>query len=140
MLHHGLAQTSLQELLSHSSTSSDGMTLSERTARVLNAMSHVQLRMTGSDGAPLTELLQVIHGEEATKCQTSIEHRTHVARVEEETVTSRPEWISGIINQELREEHVDEIGSTHGTTGMTGLGLLNHRRSQDSDVVGCVVH
>ncbi|CUQ58495.1 Uncharacterised protein [Segatella copri] len=82
--------------------------------------------MTRSYRTPLAELLEVFHREETTQSQTSIEHRAHVTWVEEEAVTASPCWICWIINQVLREEHVDEVRTTHSTTWVTGICLFYH--------------
>jgi len=63
-----------------------------------------------------------------------------MAGIKEETVTSLIFHVTGIILQELAEKHVNEISATHSTTGVTGLGLLDHRCSQNTDIVGCLVH
>ena len=62
MLHDGLSETRLKELLSNGSTGSDGMTLSERTAGVLYSPHDIQFRVSRSWRIPLTELLQLIKG------------------------------------------------------------------------------
>ena len=49
-----------------------------------------------------------------------------MAGIQEETVTTLKLHVAGIILQELAEKHVNEISATHSTTGVTGLGLLDH--------------
>ena len=51
------------------------------------------------------------------------------------------EWLAEIISYlDDPAEYIDEIGTTHCTARMAGFGFFNHGRSQDTDVVGCVVH
>ena len=69
VLHDGLAETSLKELLSNGSTSCDGMTLSQRTAGVLDATLYIQLWVTRSRRAPLAELLELVEGELSAEAQ-----------------------------------------------------------------------
>ena len=63
-----------------------------------------------------------------------------MAGIEEETVTSFPIRILGIVNEELAVEGVDEVSTTHSATGVTTLGFLNHCGSKDTDVICCAVH
>ena len=51
------------------------------------------------------------------------------------------EWLAEIISYlDDPAEYIDEIGTTHCTARVSGFGFFNHGRSQDTDVVGCVVH
>ena len=135
-----MSETGLKEPLGHGSACSECMPLTERPRRVLNAMSDIKLRVTGTDAAPLAQLLNVIHRELALQRQHGVEHGTHVAGVEEEAVAACPIRIGRVINQVLREEHIDEIGSTHRTTGVARLSLFYHARCQYTDVVGSTIH
>ena len=76
--------------------------------------------------APLTELLELLHIVFPYERELGVEHRGHVARIEEKAVAGVPERIGGIIYEILAEEHVDEVGSTHGAAGMARFGSLNH--------------
>ena len=60
--------------------------------------------------------------------------------VEEETVTTGPCGILWVVNEEFTEEHIDEVGSSHGSAGVTRLGLFYHGCSENTDIVGCLVH
>ena len=130
---------SCQELGGDGSTDAEGVALSQRTAGVLNAALGVCLRMTGGGRAPLAQLLQFFERELADECQLAVEHGCHVTRVEEEAVAAYPGGICGVVVQVLAVEYIDEICATHGAAGVTTLGLFDHRRSQNTDVVCCVV-
>ena len=49
-----------------------------------------------------------------------------MARIKEETVTGYPFAVVRIGDEKLGIKHVDKIGTSHGTAGMSGLGFLNH--------------
>ena len=59
-----------------------------------------------------------------------------MARIEEEAVTVGISHIVGIVAQEFREEHRDEIGTAHSAAGVARLRLFDHCCRQDADVVG----
>ena len=89
---------------------------------------------------PLAELLEFGDSEAAAHCQNRIEHRRHVAGVEIETVACKPHRVVGIVDDEARKEHIDEVGATHGASGMTRFGFFYHCCRQNADIVGCVIH
>ena len=62
-----------------------------------------------------------------------------MAGVEEETITVRIGHILRIVAKELGVEHIDKICTTHRATGMTRLSLLNHRRSENTNVIRCTL-
>ena len=55
-----LAETGIKPLRSNRSTHGKGMSLSQRTARILYSTGNIALRMPGGYTTPLTELLQVL--------------------------------------------------------------------------------
>ncbi len=75
--------------------------------------------MTRSNAPPLAELLELLYGVTSGKGQSAIQHGRHVTGVEEESVTAEPCGIVGVGYKELRIEHINEIGATHGTARMT---------------------
>ena len=58
------AITGVEPFSRYCRTNGIGVTLTQRTRSVLNAASDVTLRMTGRWTAPLTQLLQLVHGVE----------------------------------------------------------------------------
>ena len=136
LVSHPLAKASHHEALGNRSTEGDGMTLTQGTRRVLHTTHHVHLGVTGRHAAPLAQVLQILHRVVAGQSQRSIEHRRHVTRVEEETITVGVIHLLGIVVQELGKEDGHEIGTAHRATGVTRLGLFDHRSRQDTDVVG----
>ena len=60
--------------------------------------------------------------------------------VEEEAVSPLPCRILWVIYQKFREQNIHEVCATHCASRMSGFCFLYHRCSQDSDIVGCLVH
>ena len=116
------------------------MSLTQRTAGVFNAAGKVFLGVTGCRRAPLTKILQFVKGEIANQGQLGVEHRRHMAGVQEEAVTTAPLRVSGVVGEELRIEHVDKVGSTECATRVSGLGFFYHGGRQHANVVGCTMH
>ena len=140
VLHGRMAEASLKKLLCHGRTSRKGMSLSQRSGRVLHSVLDVALGVSRSDAAPLAELLDVFNGKFSLKGQGRIEHRRHVTRVKEEAVSTGPCGLIRVVNQKFGEQNIDKIGTAHRTSRVSGLRLLYHRGSQDADVVGCAIH
>ena len=111
------------------------MSLTEGAGSIFHTVHHVHLRMSGSDAAPLAELLQVIKSVTACTRQYGIEHRRHVTRVEEETVTSLPARVLRVIYEKFREKHIDEIGTAHSTARVSRLSLFHHRDREYAYVI-----
>ena len=103
-------------------------------------MHHIELGVTRTRRTPLTELLDVFERELTLERQRAIEHRTHVTRIQIEAVAACPFRIFWIIDQVLAEEYVDKVCASHSTTGVTRVSFLNHRGSQNTDVIGCTIH
>lgn len=59
-----------------------------------------------------------------------------MAGVKEKSVAAIPRWVFRIGQQKLRVKDIDEVGATHGTTGMARAGTFNHSGRQDADIVG----
>ena len=125
-LTHYLTEASLEELGCDGCADGEGVTLAERTGGVLDAAHDVDLRVSWGGGAPLAELLELVHGEFAGEGEDGVEHGGHVARVEEEAVAALPTWVLGVVDEELAEEDVDEVGAAHGSAWVTRVGLLDH--------------
>ena len=96
LIHH-LVETGFQEFGSDSSTYCKSVSLSQRTGSVFDATHDVHFRMSRSRASPLTEFFQLVQREFSCQCQRRIKHRRHVARVEEEAVTSFPTGIFRIV-------------------------------------------
>ena len=103
-------------------------------------MHHIEFGMAGAGRAPLAELLDVLDREFALERQRTVEHGAHVSGVQVEAVAAGPCRVFRVIDKILTEEHVDEVSTTHGTTRVAGVSLLYHRGSQNTNVVGCMVH
>jgi len=102
------------------------VTLAERSGGVLNPAVRIKFRMARGDAAPLAELLELLDGIFAGEGKYRIEHGRHMARIEEEAVAGNPGGIVGVGYEILGIKHVDKVGATHGATGMTRFGFLDH--------------
>ncbi len=130
-----LAEACGHEALDYRGTQSHGVSLTQRTRRILDAAHDIDLGMTGGCAAPLTQRFQIVGGIVAGQREHGIEHRRHVSRIEKQSVAPRVAHIGGIVTQILRVEHVDEIGSAHGSARVPRLRLFDHRCGQNTDVV-----
>ena len=135
----GVAGVRGQELGSDGSTDAEGVALTQRAAGVLDATLGVGLGVSRCGRAPLAELLQLFERELADQCELAVEHGGHVAGVEEEAVAAHPCRVGGVVVEIFAVEDVDEVGTAHGTAGVTALGLLDHRSGKDADIVRCMI-
>ena len=136
LVRHPLAETGGHEAFRNGSSQRHGVALSQRSRRILHAAHHVHLRVPRRHAAPLAQRLQIFGRIVPGQRERRIEHRRHVARIEEETVAVGIRHIIGVVTQELGEEHRDEIRAAHGAAGMPRLGLLDHRGRKDADIIG----
>ena len=136
LVRHPLAEARGHETLRDGGAQSHGVPLPQRARGVLHAAQHVHLGVARRHAAPLAQRLQILGRIMSRQRQRRIEHRRHVARIEEEAVTVGISHIVGIVAQEFREEHRDEIGTAHSAAGVARLRLFDHCCRQDADVVG----
>ena len=136
LVRHPLAETGGHEAFRNGGSQRHGVALSQRSRRILHAAHHVHLRVPRRHAAPLAQRLQIFSRIVPGQRERCIEHRRHVARIEEETVAVGIRHIIGVVTQELGEEHRDEIRAAHSAAGMPRLGLLDHRGRKDADIIG----
>ena len=96
--------------------------------------------MTGSDAAPLAELLKLLHGELAGHSQHSVKHGRHMTGIQEEAIARYPLRVLRIIVEILGKKHIDKVGATHGSAGMATLSFLHHRGNKHAHVIRGSVH
>ena len=60
--------------------------------------------------------------------------------VEIKSLNSKQMDLSTRVPSLFREKDIDEIGSSHGTTRMTGICLFYHRNGKHADVVCRTIH
>ena len=125
------------EAFSDSTTESNAVTDAERARGVFNTEGNVDFWMARSAAAKLAEVLHVFERETVREDEFGVEERAHVARVHEEAVASHPVGIVRIVTQEFSKQKRDGVCGAHGSTRMSGLGLLHHRGRKDTDVVSC---
>ena len=135
LVRHPVAEASYEKTLGDRRTQSHRMALPQRARGILDSAVEIDLGMTRRRAAPLPERRQLVHIEIAGQSQYGIEHRRHMAGIEEEAVAERIARVVGIVPQELGVENVHEIGSAHRSAGMARLGFLHHRRCENPDIV-----
>src|SRR5216683_6329097 len=54
---------------------------------------------------------------------------------QDEAVAIGPDWIGGIVTQELLPQTINHRGQSHGSAGMSGVGLLHRVNRQSADGV-----
>ncbi len=126
LMGYHIAETRLEETLTDCASDGHGVALPQRAGCVLDAPVRVEFWMARAAAAPLAQLLKLLDGEFPRKGQHRVEHRRHVARVEEETVAGDPLGIVRIGHKEPGIKHVDEVGTAHGAAGMARLCFLHH--------------
>ena len=130
-----LAEAGDHETLGDRSAQCHRMALTQRAGGVLHAAQHVDFGVAGRTTSPLAERFEIVHRIVARQRQHRIEHRRHVARIEEQPVAERVAQIVGIVAQEFGVKYVDEIGAAHRAARMAGFGLFDHRCRQHADIV-----
>ena len=63
-----------------------------------------------------------------------------MSRIEKKAIASFPSGVFGIINQKFGEEHIDKVGSSHGSAGMSRFCFFYHRCREDSNIIRSQVH
>ena len=135
LVRHPLAEAGSHEAFSDGGAQRHGMTLSERAGSVLDTAREVCFRVTRRHAAPLAQRLQIFGRIVPGQRQRRIEHRRHVARIEEETISVGVRRIVRIVAQKFGIEHRHEVGAAHRAAGMARFRLLDHRGRQNSDIV-----
>ena len=115
------------------------VSLTKRTGGILNHSLDLSLWVSGSYRTPLTEILQILQGELTCQTELTVKHRSHVSRIQEETVTRFPSGIVRIVFKELAKEDVDKICAAHSTTRVTTLCFFYCCGSQDTNVIRCTI-
>ena len=123
---------------SHSHTHCRGKSAAQGTGGHVDTGGVTEFRMTGSQAAPLTELLDLFHGHAfvVEKVEQTVDQHGAVSGREDETVTSDPFGIGRIVAQILIPEGEGVVGAAEGHTGVTGLCFLDRFGSQHTDRVG----
>ena len=134
-MRHPLAEAGSHEAFRDGGAQRHGMTLSERAGSVLDTAREVCFRVTRRHAAPLTQRLEVFGRIVSGKRKRRIEHRRHVTRIEEETISVGVRRIVRIVAQKFGIEHRHEVGAAHRAAGMARFRLLDHRGRQNSDIV-----
>ena len=136
LVRHPLAEARRHEPLDDRGAERHRVALAQRARGVLHAAQHVDLGVSRRHAAPLAQRLQVVDRVVAGHGQHGIEHRRHVARVEEEAVAVGVVHAPRIVAQVFGVEHRHEVGAAHRTAGVARFRLFDHCGRQDADVVG----
>ena len=109
---------------------------SERSGRNLYAFGVPVFRMSRSETFPLTEVLEIIHGQTVSEemKQTVDEHRT-VPGGKDEAVASEPVRVPGVVLEEFIPEGEGEIRRSHRHARVARFCLLHAVRRKQTDRV-----
>jgi hypothetical protein len=132
------AETGGQEALGHGGADAEDVALPEGARGVFDPMGDVALGMAGRVRAPLPEGGEVVGGIFPSDGQGGVEHRAHVAWIQEEAIAFLPERILRIVDQVLGVQEMCEVGAPHGAAWMTTVGVLRHSRRQPANVVSAL--
>ena len=130
-----LAETGHHEALGDRCAQRHGVSLTQRAGGIFHTAQHVHFGVAGRTASPLAERFEIVHRVVARQRQCRVEHRRHVARIEEQAVAEGVAQVVGIVAQEFGVEHVDEIGAAHRAARMARFRLFDHRCRQHADVV-----
>ena len=119
-----LAETGHHEALGDRCAQRHGVSLTQRAGGIFHAAQHVHFGVAGRAASPLAERFEIVHRVVARQRQCRVEHRRHVARIEEQTVAEGVAQVVGIVAQEFGVEHVDEIGAAHRAARMARFRLF----------------
>ena len=136
LVRHPFAEAGAEEPFGNGGAHRAGVALAQRPGGVLHPAADIQFGVAGRGAAPLAEVLQLIERVVSAQRQHRVEHRRHVARIQEEPVPHVPGRVRGIVAQEFGVKDIDEIGPAHRPSRMPGLGLLDHGGGEDADIVG----
>ena len=123
LVRHPVAEASYEKTLGDRRTQSHRMALPQRARGILNPAVEIDLGMTRRRAAPLPERRQLVHIEIAGQSQYGIEHRRHMAGIEEEAVAERIARVVGIVPQELGVENVTKSAPPIAPPGWPDLAF-----------------
>ena len=113
-----------------------GQTLAQRAGGYFNAGGEAVFGVPGGPAAPLTELLEFLHGKIVTRqMEHGIKEGGGVTGGEDEAVAVGPVGIGRIVLEETVPQHVCHRGSAHRCAGMPGPRLLDCVYGQQADGV-----
>ncbi len=108
--------------------------LTKRPCCDLDARCPAVLRMTGCSAVPLSELLDVGHGQViAGEKQQAVQQHAAVAGGQHETVAVGPGWVPRIVSEMPRPQDIGHGRGTHRHTRMPRLRVLNGINGQHPD-------
>ncbi len=126
-----------QESLGHRHADAVGEALAQRAGRELNAgrdVGPVELGVPRRDRFPLTEALELLHGQVvASEVQGGVEQHRAVAGAEHESITIRPRRIVRIVAHDATKQDERSGRHRHRQAGVPGVRLLDRVHGQRSD-------
>ena len=139
MVHHGEAvavEHGGQVLLGHGHAHGVGDALAQGAGGGLHHGRVAVLGMAGGLGAPLAELLEILHGQAiAEEVVDAVEQHGRMARAEHEAVAVVPGGVGRIVAHLAAEEGIHRRRGPQGRARMAGLGLFNGVGGQGADRV-----
>ena len=139
MIYYGevlFVESSCKVCLSDRHTDCHTHTCAQRTGRCLNAAGMLILRMSRSQGAVLTELLQVLNGQAvAEQMKKGIQKGRTMSAGQNETVAVGPLGISRVVVHMISPKLVSHGCGTEGQARVTGICLLDRISGKHADRV-----
>ena len=123
---------------SNSHTDTGSKTCSEGTCGDFNTAGVSVFRMSRCQAFPLTELLQIVHGQTiAEEVKKTVDQHGTVSCREDETVATEPLRVLRIVFHVVVPEGERNICGSHRHTGVTGLSFLHAFGGKQADCVCC---
>ncbi len=115
--------------------------LAKRARGRFDALGEVVLWMTGSLGAELAEVLDLIdrHVLVAEQIERCVKQHRAVAGGQDKAVAIGPMRILGIELHDFREQHGCHVGAAHRQARVPGICLLNRVHGERTDGIGHLV-
>ncbi len=126
-----------------------GQSLTQRSGRDLHTVGVTELRVTRGLRPPRPQLLQVLQLQpEPTQIQLDVLRQRRMPRREDETITTRPVHIRGVVVHHPLIQQIRRRSETHRRSGVTIADLLDSIRRQHAhgvhrapiDLFPCQLH
>ena len=137
----GLVELGGQVGFSHGQTHGIGDALTQGAGGDFHARGLEGFGVTGSLGAPLAELLDVLDGHRvvAAQVQQRIQQHAAVASREHEAVAVEPLGVLGVVLQNPIPQGKRHRRAAHGQAGVAGIALVDRIHCQEADAVDAEV-
>ncbi len=115
-----------------------GQSRAERAGGDLHTVGVADLRVAGSQGAPLAQRLEIVEFEAvAAEVELDVLGQAGVTGREDEAVTADPLRVRRVVDHRMLVEVVGDRSQAHRRAGMTVAGLLHGVGSEQAGSVDC---